>query len=106
VIKELSNVFYFAIPFLDYLPRTEARRKMAKLNNLFDEIVESKLKSMKAGELDEKVNNNTANLLEHMIFASKDPENPTLTKEELRVRIVICKIIYIYIYLIFFYIIE
>ena len=60
---------------------------MEKLNKLYDEIVENKLKSIKTGELDKRVNNNTADLLEYMIHASNDPENPTLTKEELRVRI-------------------
>ena len=42
---------------------------------------------MKLGELDEKINNNSADLLEHMISACNDPENPTLTNDELRVRV-------------------
>src|SRR5437762_1116885 len=93
-MKELGKVLYFIVPYLDYLPRTEAHKKIAKLNNLYDEIIENKRKSMmKSGELDEKVNNNSADLLENMIYhASKDPENPTLTNEELRVRIVIYEI--------------
>jgi cytochrome P450 len=77
--------------FLDYLPRTEARKRIAKLHNLFDGIVENKFKSMKAGELDKKIDDNTADLLDCMIHASSDPENQTLTREELRVRIIICK---------------
>ena len=90
-MEEVGNPLYFAIPFLDYLPRTEARKKIAKLNSLYDGIVENKLKSMKTGGLDKKINNNSADLLECMIYASNDPENPTLTNEELRVRkFVIC----------------
>ena len=90
-MKEMSNVLYFIIPFADYLPRTEANIKLEKLNNIYDRIIKSKRKSMKAGELDEKVYNNTADLLERMIFATDDSENSTLTDEELRVRIIICK---------------
>ncbi|GBC32752.2 hypothetical protein RIR_jg12147.t1 [Rhizophagus irregularis DAOM 181602=DAOM 197198] len=52
--------------------------------NLYDGRVEKKRQSMKLGELDEKINNNSADLLEHMIQACNDPENPTLTSEELR----------------------
>jgi len=37
--------------------------------------------------LDKRVNNKTADLLEYMIHASNDPENQTLTKEELRYNI-------------------
>ena len=85
MIKEISKPIYLAIPLLDYLPRTEARKKVAKLNSLYDGIVENKIKSMKTGELDKKINNNSADLLEYMIHASSDPENPTLTSEELRV---------------------
>ena len=51
---------------------------------------------MKTGELDKKIDNNTADLLDYMIHASNDPENPTLTNEELRVRIVICKSVRIF----------
>ena len=76
---------------LDHLPRTETRKKVARLNNLYNEIVENKLKSMETGELDKKVDDHTADLLEYMIHASNDPENPTLTTEELRVRIINCK---------------
>ncbi|CAB5392948.1 unnamed protein product [Rhizophagus irregularis] len=57
---------------------------MTKLNNLYDGRVEKKRQSMKLGELDEKINNNSADLLEHTIQACNDPENPTLTSEELR----------------------
>ncbi|GES99835.1 cytochrome P450 [Rhizophagus clarus] len=39
---------------------------------------------MKTGEIEKKINNNSADLLEHMIHACNDPENPTLTSEELR----------------------
>ena len=84
-MKEISSPYYFLLPFLNYLPRTEAFRKMSKLNSLYDEIIENKRKSMKTGELDRKINNNSADLLECMIKASNDPENPTLTSEELRV---------------------
>ncbi|CAB4414962.1 unnamed protein product [Rhizophagus irregularis] len=84
VMAELSKPLYFVFPFLDNLPRSEATKKIAKLNNLYDEIVESKRKSMKMDELEKKINNNSADLLERMIYACKDPENPTLTNEELR----------------------
>ena len=86
MIKELDKIIYFLIPILNRLPRTESRKKITVLNNLYDEIVDNKLKSMRIGELDKKINNNTADLLEYMIHASNDPENPTLTREELRVR--------------------
>ena len=89
-MKEMSNVFYFLIPF-NYLPRPEAQKKLAKLNNIYDKIIESKHKSMATGELDKKINNNTADLLDYMIHASNDPDNPTLTDDELRVRIIIFK---------------
>ncbi|CAG8672283.1 22140_t:CDS:10 [Rhizophagus irregularis] len=84
VIEELSKPLYLLLPFLNYFPRFEARKKLAKLNNLYDGIVENKRKSMQLGELDEKINNNSADLLEYMINACNDPENQTLTNEELR----------------------
>ena len=88
-ITELSSPMYFLFSFLEHLPqRTEAVKKMTKLNNLYDEIVESKRKSMETGEINKKIDNNTADLLEHMVHACNDPENPTLTSEELRVRII------------------
>ncbi|CAB5217124.1 unnamed protein product [Rhizophagus irregularis] len=89
VLKELGNPLYFVIPFLSYLPRPEALKKMTKLNNLYDGLVEKKRQSMKSGELDEKINNNSADLLEHMISACNDPENPTLTNDELRYNLAI-----------------
>ncbi|RIA87172.1 cytochrome P450, partial [Glomus cerebriforme] len=85
VIEELSKPLYLLMSSLEYIiSRTEAIKKIAKLNSLYDEIVEKKMKSMKTGEIDEKINNNSADLLEHMIHACNDPENPTLTSEELR----------------------
>ncbi|PKY56887.1 cytochrome P450, partial [Rhizophagus irregularis] len=84
VMEEFRNPFYFVFSFLDNLPRSKATKKIAKLNKLYDEIVESKRKSMKMDELEKKINNNSADLLERMIYACKDPENPTLTNEELR----------------------
>ncbi|PKC58569.1 cytochrome P450, partial [Rhizophagus irregularis] len=84
VMEEFRNPLYFVFSFLDNLPRSEATKKIAKLNKLYDEIVESKRKSMKMDELEKKINNNSADLLERMIYACKDPENPTLTNEELR----------------------
>jgi hypothetical protein len=41
---------------------------------------------MQSGEMDKKINNGIADLLEYMIQASDDPENPILTSDELRVR--------------------
>ncbi|CAG8646347.1 23094_t:CDS:10, partial [Rhizophagus irregularis] len=58
VMAELSKPLYFVFSFLDYLPRFEALRKIEKLNSLYDEI--------------------------HMVYACNDPDNPTLTNEELR----------------------
>ncbi|RIA90098.1 cytochrome P450 [Glomus cerebriforme] len=85
VLEELSKPIYYLISFLEHIvPRTEAIKKIAKLNKLYDEMVERKIKSMKTGELDEKINNKSADLLENMIHACNDPENPTLTSEELR----------------------
>ncbi|PKY30822.1 cytochrome P450, partial [Rhizophagus irregularis] len=85
VMAELSKPLYFVFSFLDYLPRFEALRKIEKLNSLYDEIVESKHKAMKMGEIEKKINNKSADLLEHMVYACNDPDNPTLTNEELRV---------------------
>ena len=85
----MSNILYFLIPFIDYLPRPEAQKKLAKLNNIYDKIIESKRKSMIIGDFDKKINNNTADLLDYMIHSSNDPDNPTLTDDELRVRIII-----------------
>jgi hypothetical protein len=93
-VEELSKALYLLMPFLSYLPRTEALKKIAKLNNLYDGIIENKRQSMNLGELNEKLNNNSADLLEYMIQACNDPENPTLTNEELRVRIKILNIIF------------
>jgi cytochrome P450 len=87
LIKDLGNPLFFLLSFLNYFPRTKTLKKMIKLNNLFDEIVEKKRQSVKSGEMDKKINNGTADLLEYMIQASSDPENPTLTSDELRVRI-------------------
>ncbi|RGB39211.1 hypothetical protein C1646_754770 [Rhizophagus diaphanus] len=42
VLKELGNPLYFVIPFLSYLPRPEALKKMTKLNNLYDGLAEKK----------------------------------------------------------------
>ncbi|CAB5392950.1 unnamed protein product [Rhizophagus irregularis] len=84
VMAELSKPLYFVFSFLDYLPRFEALRKIEKLNSLYDEIVESKHKAMKMGEIEKKINNKSADLLEHMVYACNDPDNPTLTNEELR----------------------
>ena len=88
-MKEISNPLYFLLPFLNYLPRTEAFKKTAKLDSLYDEIIENKRKLIKTGELDKKINNNSADLLDCMVKASSDPENPTLTSDELRVRITV-----------------
>ena len=87
MFKEVVNPINLLVPLLDYLPRTEIRKKIAKLNNLYDGIIENKRKSMKTGELDKKIDNNSADLLECMLKASSDPENLTLTNDELRVRI-------------------
>jgi cytochrome P450 len=87
VLEEFGKPIFYLIPYLSYIPRTGALKKVAQLNSLFDGIVERKRQSMKLGEINEKINNNSADLLEHMIHACNDPENPTLSNEELRVRI-------------------
>ncbi|RIA97960.1 cytochrome P450 [Glomus cerebriforme] len=85
VMEELGKQIYFLMSFLEYIiPRTKAIEKVEKLNNLYDRIVEKKSKSLKTGEIDKKIENNSADLLEHMIHACNDPENQTLTSEELR----------------------
>ncbi|GBC01637.1 hypothetical protein RclHR1_04270015 [Rhizophagus clarus] len=84
VIKELSSSLYFLFSFLEYLPRTKTIKKITKLNKLYDDIVESKRKSMETGELEKKINNNSADLLDRMVYACNDPENQTLTSDELR----------------------
>ncbi|PKY61340.1 hypothetical protein RhiirA4_521915 [Rhizophagus irregularis] len=68
---------------------------MTKLNNLYDGRVEKKRQSMKSGELDEKINNNSADLLEHMIQACNDPENPTLTSERITTANALTTILYL-----------
>jgi cytochrome P450 len=87
VLEELGKPIYFLMSFLSYIPRTGALKKIAKINSLFDGIVERKRQSMKSGEINEKINNNSADLLEHMIHACNDPENQTLSNDELRVRV-------------------
>ncbi|GES99836.1 cytochrome P450 [Rhizophagus clarus] len=89
VMKELSKPLYFVFSFLDYFPRFEALKKVAKLNDLYDGIVESKRKSLKIGGIERKINNNSADLLEYMVKACNDPENSTLSNEELRHNIAI-----------------
>ena len=99
----MTKTIYLTIPFLGYFPRIEARKKITKYHNLLDKIVENKFESMKTGELDKKISNKSADLLDCMIHASNDPENPTLTSEELRVRIIICKSAVVFLNNKFFY---
>ncbi|RIA87168.1 cytochrome P450 [Glomus cerebriforme] len=90
VLGELSKPIYFILSYLEYIcPRTEAYKKVAKLNSLYDGIVENKRQAMEMGEIDKKINSNSADLLENMIKACSDPENPTLTSTELRHNIAI-----------------
>jgi hypothetical protein len=92
VIKELGNALYLLFSFLEYLiPRTETYKGIAKLNKLYDDIVENKRKSMETGEIKEKIDNNSADLLDRMVYACNDPKNPTLTSDELRVSYFFCK---------------
>ncbi|CAG8534620.1 3514_t:CDS:10 [Funneliformis mosseae] len=86
VTAECDKPIYFIIPFIEYLPyfdRTEARKKVAKINELYDGLIETKRKSMETEELSKKINNNTADLLECMIHASSDPKYP-MSDEEMR----------------------
>ncbi|CAG8486763.1 10773_t:CDS:10 [Funneliformis caledonium] len=86
VTAECDKPIYFIIPFIEYLPyfdRIEARKKVAKINELYDGLIETKRKSMETEELSKKINNNTADLLECMIHASSDPKYP-MSDEEMR----------------------
>ncbi|CAI2180437.1 8808_t:CDS:10, partial [Funneliformis geosporum] len=91
VTAECDKPIYFIMPFIEYLPyfdRTEARKKIAKINELYNGLIEEKRKSMETEELSKKINNNTADLLECMIYASKDPKNP-MSNEEIRYNLAI-----------------
>ncbi|PKY49170.1 hypothetical protein RhiirA4_422744 [Rhizophagus irregularis] len=68
VTRELGNALF---SFLEYFPRIETIKKIEKLNKLYDDIVESKRKSMETGELKKKLNNNTADLLDHIVTIRK-----------------------------------
>ncbi|GES99837.1 cytochrome P450 [Rhizophagus clarus] len=89
VIEEIGNPLYFLFPFFRYIPRTGTLKKVAKLNSLYDGIVQKKRQSMKLEKINEKINNNSADLLEYMIQACNDSENQTLTNEELRYNLAI-----------------
>ncbi|CAG8539253.1 13865_t:CDS:10, partial [Funneliformis caledonium] len=86
VVAECDKPIYLVIPLIEYLPyfdRTEARKKVAKINELYNGLIEMKRKSMETEELIKKKNNNTADLLECMIYASSDPKYP-MSDEEMR----------------------
>ncbi|CAI2198323.1 3583_t:CDS:2, partial [Funneliformis geosporum] len=86
VTEECNKPIYFICPFIKYIPyfnRTEARKKAAKMNYLFNGLIEKKRKSMETDELSKKIDNNSADLLECMINVSNNPKYP-MSDEEMR----------------------
>ncbi|CAG8697785.1 5610_t:CDS:10, partial [Funneliformis mosseae] len=86
VTEECDKPIYFILPFLENIPyfyRTEARKKVAKINDLFNGLIETKRKSMETDELGKKIDNNSADMLERMINAANDPKYP-MSNEEMR----------------------
>ncbi|CAG8756710.1 1916_t:CDS:2, partial [Funneliformis caledonium] len=86
VTEECDKPIYFILPFLENIPyfyRTEARKKVAKINDLFNGLIETKRKSMETDELSKKIDNNSADMLERMINAANDPKYP-MSNEEMR----------------------
>ncbi|CAI2198282.1 16238_t:CDS:2, partial [Funneliformis geosporum] len=86
VVAETDNPLYLILPFIEYIPyfdRTEARKKVAKMNDLYNGLIEKKRKSMETDELNKKINNNSADLLECMINASNNQKYP-MSNEEMR----------------------
>ncbi|CAI2177351.1 1454_t:CDS:10 [Funneliformis geosporum] len=85
-IAEVNNPLYFLFPFIENIPyfyRTEARKKVAKIHDLFSGLIEERRKSMETDELSKKIDNNSADLLECMINASKNPKYH-MSDEEMR----------------------
>ncbi|CAG8718046.1 8846_t:CDS:2, partial [Racocetra fulgida] len=78
VQEELKNVIFTLLP-LDRIPyfRNKRLRKIERLEYLFDEMIEKKHKSIAAGR-------SNGDLLELMINACNDQDNPSLTDIELR----------------------
>lgn len=70
VMEEINNPLYLLFSFLDYFQSTETLKK----------VIIYTMKSLKANvnqkteEIEKKINNNSADLLEHMIQACNDPE--------------------------------
>ncbi|CAI2195167.1 3738_t:CDS:2, partial [Funneliformis geosporum] len=86
VTAECDKPIYNLMPFIEKLPyfnRIEALKKAAKINELYNGIIEEKRKSMETEELDKKINNNTADFLDCMMYTSGDPKNP-MSNEEMR----------------------
>ncbi|CAG8434028.1 9717_t:CDS:2 [Funneliformis mosseae] len=66
VTAECEKPIYFIIPFIEYFlcfDRTEARKKVAKIYELYNGLIETKRKSMETEELNIKISNNTADFL-------------------------------------------
>ncbi|CAG8841460.1 19386_t:CDS:2, partial [Racocetra persica] len=78
VQEELKNVIFTLLP-LDRIPyfRNKRLKKIERLEKLFDEMIEKKHKSIAAGR-------SSGDLLELMINACNDQDNPSLTDIELR----------------------
>ncbi|CAI2183479.1 2509_t:CDS:10, partial [Funneliformis geosporum] len=86
VTEECNKPIYFICPFIEYIPyfyRTEARKKIAKINDFYNGLIEKKRKSMETDEWSKKIDNNSADLLECMINASNNPKYP-MSDEEIR----------------------
>ncbi|CAG8833474.1 22115_t:CDS:2, partial [Racocetra persica] len=81
VQEDITNPYFIYFPILNCIPFLNKQRfkRVEKLDNLFDEIVEKKRKAL--------TNENTqkqGDLLELMLKACEDPENPKLTDIEFR----------------------
>ncbi|CAG8724796.1 11363_t:CDS:2, partial [Racocetra fulgida] len=76
--KVFRNPFYSIIP-IEHIPilRRLVYSKVDRLSNLFEDFIKEKRKSLAAGQ-------SNGDLLEHMIKACEDPDNPTLSDVELR----------------------
>ncbi|CAG8687749.1 734_t:CDS:10, partial [Racocetra persica] len=80
--NEAQNVFrnpFYSIFPVERIPilRRLVFSKVDRLSNLFEDIIKEKRKSLAAGQ-------SNGDLLEHMIKACEDPDNPTLSDVELR----------------------
>ncbi|CAG8550601.1 15572_t:CDS:10, partial [Cetraspora pellucida] len=78
-VQDMFKSSFFLIFQIDSIPglRQLAFRKIDRLNNLFEEIIKEKRKSLAAGR-------SNGDLLEFMLKACEDPDNQMLSDAELR----------------------